>query len=211
MDNCNLCLELMGEARPEFGLEYSRLVRVGRNAILHSEYFILLPSFGPLNESHAMLVPRRHVNSFAQLADEELEEASLILKRLRRFTEGKAGKSLVFFESGAGALMSHSGGCITHAHIHVAFSCESFDSRLKHEVSLVPLFDKGYCNADTDLGYVWYEDASQGRYLCNNPMLPSQFLRYIYAESCGCDSAWNWRRDPNMQGVISVLEFYKGV
>jgi diadenosine tetraphosphate (Ap4A) HIT family hydrolase len=210
-ENCNICLEISGRGINEFTSSYCELIRTGKNIILESANFLVIPSFGPLNDSHVMLVPKRHTNSFAQLSDSELREGFDILSTLSAHIQKAKGTDLVFFESGAGNMTSHSGGCIVHAHIHCVTSSTRFEERLKSEISLEPIRAMDYSAACIDSGYVWYCDEKNNAYICNNPMLPSQFLRYIYAQSCGSNSAWNWRRDINIPGVMSVLETYAGL
>lgn len=184
IENCGICLEISGKGTNEFGDTYCELIKSGENVVSESASFLVIPSFGPLNHSHVMLVPKRHVNSFAQLTDLETNEAFKILNLLKSYMLKKTGETLVFFESGAGTTISHSGGCIVHAHIHCVVDSKIFDERLRSEIELEPVKKADYSRANINAGYVWYLDAQDNSYICNNPMLPSQFLRYIYAESC---------------------------
>lgn len=211
LENCGICLEISGKGNQEFGKIYCELINSGENVILESASFLVIPSFGPLNDSHVMLVPKRHVNSFAQLTDLEINEGFKVLGLLKSHISSKRGENLIFFESGAGISTSHSGGCIVHAHIHCVADSKVFDERLRSEIKLEPVKERDYSKACINTGYVWYRDAQENSYICNSPMLPSQFLRYIYAQSCGSSSAWNWRRDINTPGIISVLKTYKGI
>lgn len=211
VENCGICLEISGKGNNEFGDTYCELIKSGGNVVLESTSFLVIPSFGPLNYSHVMLVPKRHANSFAQLSDLEINEGFQILDLIKSHILKKTGEKLVFFESGAGTTTSHSGGCIVHAHIHCVVDSKIFDERLRSEIKLEPVKTGDYSRASIDAGYVWYLDAQDNSYICNNPMLPSQFLRYIYAESCGSSSTWNWRRDINISGVLTVLKTYKGI
>ena len=211
IENCGICLEISGKGNPEFGDIYCELIKSRGNIILESASFLVIPSFGPLNYSHVMLVPKRHVNSFAQLSDFEINEGFKVLGFLKNHILNTRGETLVFFESGAGTTISHSGGCIVHAHIHCVVDSKIFDERLRSEIKLEPVITGDYSGASIDAGYVWYRDAQYNSYICNSPMLPSQFLRYIYAQSCGSSSAWNWRRDINISGVLTVLKEYEGI
>lgn len=58
-------------------------------------------------------------------------------------------------------------------------------------------------------GYVWYSPDESSHFLCNKPLLPSQFLRYIYAETTSAPAQWNWRRHPNAKGVGRVIDNYR--
>lgn len=169
----------------------------------------MIPSIGPLHKSHAMIVPKLHYNSFGQLPLALNMEKRELIDRIYTYYSSRFDKKLIFFESGAGRLVNHSGGCIFHAHIHAVVENSTFHERLLREVKLVPIDSFTTSNIDIELGYIWYLDARKYEYLCNNPMLPSQFLRYTYAQSTEEQTFWNWRRHANINGVLKVLETYK--
>ncbi len=206
--DCNLCLEINGTSAPELMGDYGSLVSSGKNRILESENFVVIPSVGPLNSSHVMLVPKFHANNFAVMSTSEIREGMSLLDRLDEYARRHFGSPLVFFESGAGRLSSHAGGCIIHAHIHCLLESEEFQRRLMDEVvfSAIPAMD--YSCIDGDHGYLWFKDSSGMTRVCNRPMLPSQFMRYLYA-LCGKNSLmWNWRRHMNFGGIREVLNNY---
>lgn len=206
---CGLCAEVSGRASPEFGEGYGRLVRSRKNVLAETANLLLVPSVGPLNDSHVMIVPKQHVNSFACLDKGGVAESQQLIARLQDYALSRLGRRLIFFESGAGRLTDHSGGCVTHAHIHCVSESGSFHQRLFTEVRLVLATDSGYSEADKEHGYLWYEDADGQRYLCNRPLLPSQFLRYLYAQCEGNMGMWNWRRHANFDGILLVVENYR--
>jgi len=209
--NCNICKELAGTGADECGRDYQELICRGENIILSSSNFAIIPSIGPLSETHAMVVPFRHVNSFAELPPSALHETANLLGKMQEHIKKKLGKKLFFFESGAGQLTSHSGGCITHAHIHCITESLDFFDRLSVEVSLSPTKEMDFSGADTKHGYIWFRNSAGDSYICNKPLLPSQFLRYMYAQSTNSPSIWNWRRHANFTEVQEVLSAYKGI
>lgn len=208
-NNCNICREIEGKPSNIFGDEYNQIISHQANIIYQSEKFMLIPSIGPLNDSHVMLVPKKHVNNFALLDQLEMQEANKILNDLANYYSKTYQKDLVFFESGAGLNIDHSGGCITHAHIHCVEFSAQFHTKIFNEIELKNITNDCYINADTTYGYVWYRDINRTSYICNNPLLPSQFLRYIYAESTKSTLRWNWRKDLNINGVLAVICKYR--
>lgn len=209
--NCNLCQEVSGTCSPECGTEYRQLVSSQQNTIFASQNFVVIPSVGPLNNTHVMLVPKTHVNSFGELSKTDIAEGVEILQRLKTHIQEKFGQKLVFFESGAGNLTSHSGGCITHAHIHCVAESLEFERRLTSEVSLKPITPGDYSLTDIQHGYIWFQNGGGSTFICNRPMLPSQFLRYIYAQYGDTSNVWNWRKHINFPLIKDVLEAYRGV
>lgn len=208
MRNCNVCRELNRQPLEGCDPRYQLLISSGKNIIFASEDFVVIPSLGPLNDSHVMIVPKKHVNNFSVLSVAELKQVHEIMKNLISYASENFGKRLVFFESGAGVSTSHSGGCIVHAHIHCVYESEDFESRLFDEVAFQISSNGWYEKADAGKGYVWYMSSEGKSYLCNDPQLPSQFLRYIYSVGIGDVRFWNWRRHNNYEGVLKVLENY---
>lgn len=211
MIDCNICKELSGIGADECGRDYQELIRRGENIILSSSNFAIIPSVGPLSGAHAMLVPLNHINSFAELPPSALHEAAGLLDRMQEHISKKLGKKLFFFESGAGQLASHSGGCITHAHIHCITEAVGFLERLSAEVSLSPTKEMDFSGADLKHGYIWFRSSAGECYVCNRPLLPSQFLRYVYAQCTNSPNIWNWRRHTNFTEVQEVVSAYEGI
>lgn len=208
INNCNLCAEV--ERRPvlESGLAYAELVATGGNIILESENFLVVPSVGPLDDSHVMCVPKHHVNNFSEIDSSQVGEYQRLLDELSAFYADRYGETLIFFESGAGRISKYSGGCIVHAHIHCLMDSEDFHRRILDEIPM-NIVECVRSAADVERGYVWYRDGKGVNYLRNDPLLPSQFLRYIYAETTSKNSRWNWRRHINEEGIFRVIDRYR--
>lgn len=207
---CNICREVEQQDTHLKDERYRLLVKTRKNVVFEDADFVVVPSLGPLNESHVMIVPKQHVNSFALLTGTQRGSAMNIRTLLSEHMLNERGRQLIFFESGAGEVSSHSGGCILHAHIHCCYFSEEFERRLLDEVSFTRCIGDGYGSADISRGYVWYKGLAEGAYICNNPELPSQFLRYLYAQMAGDARYWNWRRHTNYEGVCEVIENYRG-
>lgn len=202
--SCGICDEINGISFIE---GYDKIVGDKKNIIAETNDFLVVPSVGPLNNSHVMLIPKHHVNSFASIDREIRHEAREILRRLNEFMVNQTGRPLIFFESGAGENIDHSGGCIFHAHIHCVYHTQEFESALNKEINFTKINNKEL-NFDTRNGYVWYMNNGYHEFICNNPLLPSQFLRYLYSSSNSIHGNWNWRRDNNINGVMKVIDNY---
>lgn len=208
---CGICEELKMAAFTAGDARYQALIQSRKNIICESEDFVVLPSLGPLNDSHVMIVPKQHVNSFSVISVPQLDQVKKIVRVLSSYIARKHSKRLVFFESGAGSLSSHSGGCIIHAHIHCVYESEEFQHRLFEEVDFTDGGDGWFEKSNSEQGYVWYMGGDEAAFICNDPQLPSQFLRYVYAIAAGDARFWNWRRHNNFEGVLQVIDNYSGV
>lgn len=206
VNDCNICRELSGSPIAEFGDDYAEIVLSRSNIIYESNNLVVIPSLGPLNYSHVMVVPKKHLNSFAEAGIGILDELNIVKEKIRVYGKEVLGCDYLFFESGAGALTNHTGGCIIHAHLHALSLCADFDQRLFEEIKLVPVDSSSfYDKADISLGYVLYINGEDDWFLCNEPLLPSQFLRYLYAQCNNLEAYWNWRRHINIEGVKEVV------
>lgn len=202
---CGICNEINGISLIK---GYDEIVADKKNIIAETNDFLVVPSVGPLNNSHVMLIPKHHINSFAALDPDIRKKGIEILQKLNEFTTRQSSNSLIFFESGAGENIDHSGGCIFHAHIHCVYYSPEFENALNKEIDFKKTKNTNL-TFDTKNGYVWYMNSDYDEFLCNKPLLPSQFLRYLYANANSIHGNWNWRRDNNIPGLLEVINNYK--
>jgi ATP adenylyltransferase len=206
--SCGICQEIQGRLPSEVCEGYFDLIRSNRNILFETRRLLVLPSVGPLNPSHVMVVPKKHVNSLAEAGSDYAQELSLAMEAIREHGAKRLQKRVVFFESGTGKLVSHSGGCIVHAHLHAVTESEGFQAETPMtRVGRGDFFGK----ADLDGGYVLYVSAQGEYFLSNAPKLPSQFLRYLYSQCENTERLWNWRRHHNIEGVRKVVATFEGL
>ncbi|HDZ7393716.1 TPA: HIT domain-containing protein, partial [Escherichia coli] len=129
---CGICDEINGISLIK---GYDEIVNDKKNIIAETNDFLIVPSIGPLNNSHVMLIPKRHINSFAALDRDTRSNGKEILRELNEFIIHQSGRSLIFFESGAGENIDRSGGCISHAHIHCVYYTQEFENALNKEIN----------------------------------------------------------------------------
>lgn len=203
---CNICNELASNLEAITDETYRTLVLNKQNILLETKNYCVIPSYGPLHSSHVMIVTKAHKNNFALVDLVENQELFTVISKLKNFYFEKFGKELIMFESGAGTHIDHSGGCIVHAHIHCVVNEPSFEPALANELKL----QKVSSNEDFDIknGYVWFLNGEGNAFYCNRPLLPSQFLRFLYLTSKNSKQRWNWRRDIDVQGINKVISTY---
>lgn len=203
---CNICIELDSNIEAITDQTYRSLVLNKQNILLETENYCVIPSYGPLHSSHVMIVTKAHKNNFASVDLFDNQELFTVIFKLKIFYFEKFGKELIMFESGAGSYIDHSGGCIVHAHIHCVVNEPSFETALSNELQL----QKVSSNTDFDItrGYVWFLNAEGCAFYCNRPLLPSQFLRFLYITSKNSKQRWNWRRDIDVEGIKKVISTY---
>ncbi|HFE3034531.1 TPA: HIT family protein, partial [Escherichia coli] len=92
---CGICDEINGISLIK---GYDEIVSDKKNIIAETNDFLIVPSIGPLNNSHVMLIPKRHINSFAALDRDTRSNGKEILRELNEFIIHQSGRSLIFFE-----------------------------------------------------------------------------------------------------------------
>lgn len=210
LNTCSICAELQGNSESFGWKAYASLVSSGKNRLATSGMFDLIPSIGALNASHVLLVPRFHVGSIACLSDPRFEELTDFAVQLENFSNQVHGKQLLFFEHGAGTDIDNSGGCVDHAHLHAVSKVPNFLTKLRKHCHLTPLpdFHAARQVADTARGYILVRDEAGVVWLSNNPGVPSQLLRKLYAQCQQWPDVWNWRIDPRMDEIRNVAKTY---
>ena len=86
-----------------------------------SENFFVIPGTGAFFDGYVMIIPKKHVMSFANLSNEELDEFFIIYDNISSILERIYGKKVFGFECGSGKT---GGGkhktSIVHCHFHLA-------------------------------------------------------------------------------------------
>ena len=81
------------------------------------ELFNIIRDLYPVTYLHSLVIPKRHVESYFDLYDEELEELSIVLKELKVDLE-KTDDKISGFNIGIN-IGKDAGQTIFHCHIHV--------------------------------------------------------------------------------------------
>lgn len=177
--------------------------------LYESRSFIVLPGTGAFFNGYLMIVPKRHIMSFAELNQEEFEEFIHVLNDMRFVLESIYKKKVFVFECGTG----HDGSgkhktSIVHAHIHLAPT----DMPVLNEVHKSGLYPAQIEPEDLirDYGkypYMLYIDQDDNWYITSDPetYFPRQHPRQILADYMGLEKgAYNWRINP-MRERLDVI------
>lgn len=190
---CEFCSELNGDSKSRF-CQYFRDVLDDR-IILAAAEFVAVPSMGQIVPNSIMLLPRLHVERFADLAPIQLRDAERIVRQL----VDVESCPIAVFEHGARS--STGGSCgIYHAHVHLVpmptgVSVEDLADGLNE--SSAP-FPELFANLSLSDEYLFLSDGLQRSWarriqLGEQKLFPSQHFRRrlsLQAESPN----WDWRR-----------------
>lgn len=205
---CTICSEIIGDCSGCFIKEYVDIIKKRKNIICSTEHFVILPSLGALNKSHILLVPKEHYLSFSRLPRDWDDEIYYLKQIINAYIFEKTGKKLLFFEHGVGTTCDTSGACIEHAHLHGIWYDEKFIVALFKEITFEKLkrFSDLHNKANNSTGYIFIEYLEH-YWLANNPMIPSQYFRFLYSKINNLD-CWDWRKFPNIENIKQVLNVY---
>jgi ATP adenylyltransferase len=198
---CCLCSQVAGE-------EFNDLIAVMlpgepyvRRVMLESGSFAAIPSLGPLTSGHALLCPKMHVRSFAQLEPSLHDEYQAVKKKLWRALSYRYDTAVHLFEHGMAATGDRIICTTDHAHMHfvpLPCTCEV------NGIQQLPWteFD-GSLRKLTELSqgreYILYEppDGVCRLLIAGERSFESQYMRKLLAQALGRGENWNWRDNPD--------------
>ena len=181
--------------------------------LYESDSFFVVPGLGAFFEGYVMIVPKRHVMSFAELNTDEYEEFLQVLNDIRFILESIYNKKIFVFECGSG---KNGGGknatSIVHAHIHLAPTdmpvLKNVQDSGIHPGLILPRQLSNYGTYP----YMLYIDQEDNWYIASDPnsYYPRQHPRQVLAHYMGLEKGkYNWRifRHEEKMDIIAE-EFY---
>lgn len=192
----------------EIGLD---MIPIYDTKICESESFLVVPVLGSIIEGYILIISKQHINSMAELKQQELRELNSLINLLGELAKKAYGVIPTLFEHGtppAEAKMA-SQSSIYHAHMHlIPYEFKSSNEII--EESGMQLF-----NGIEDLhrfiggGYVYYRKHWGQEYITVNEILPSQYMRRKLADEVGKFNEWNWRAYPFIENVEKTISTYQ--
>lgn len=206
MDECEFCEELNLGRHSRFHRVYKG--SASSRVVGATERFVAIPTVGQLFTGSLLVLPVRHAETSAQLAEDERDELTSFVKELAQRT--RVFGHPIWFEHGATA--PSGGGCgIHHAHVHIVPLPKPTDPH-----TLFPEHQE----ATETLGAAWtaLEDADHYLLIGNEKTtlrrrlapqdraFPSQFFRRRLAERFEIDRPWDWRTYKDVEpGVLATI------
>lgn len=181
--------------------------------LYESENYMVLPGLGAFFEGYVMIVPKKHVMSMAELAEESeelYEEFLRVLNDMRFILESIYHKKIFVFEcgSGKGGEGKHTTS-IVHAHVHMAPSdipvLKSVQKSGLYPGLIHPRSLKNYGKYP----YMLYIDQDDTWYIVSDPdtYFPRQHPRQILADYMELkEGEYNWRTHPHREEMDTIAE-----
>lgn len=168
--------------------------------LYESNNFFVVPGLGAFFDGYVMIVPKKHIMSFAELDEPEYEEFLQVLNDIKFILQQVYKKRIFVFECGSGR---NGGGkhatSIVHAHIHLAPTNMPVLKNI-HKSGLHPaiISSRDLCNYG-EHPYMLYVDQEDNWYISSDPdtYFPRQHPRQVLADYMGLKKGeYNWRTNP---------------
>lgn len=198
-DDCEICEEIESS-------ELSVVDGMPTRIIHHEHGFVIAPTVGCLVEGYVLVMPERHVISFASLSDIELRNAVELLVKVRNLLMPSYG-AMALFEHGMGP-QDNAGGCVSHAHWHVFPSDISLDSKIRLSLPFDgPLeTDELRCLAESPYLLFMPSDSNEFLFYKDPIGIKSQHVRRIIAAHSGIEESYDWAVAPFVDRMRQTFE-----
>ena len=180
--------------------------------VYQTENFYVVPGTGAFFEGYLMIVPQKHVMSFALLSKEEQNEFFGVLNDLRTIMEAIYGKKLFAFECGSGRTgAGKHETSIVHAHFHLAPTEMPVLKEVQKSGLHPALIQKEDLGDYGDDPYMLYVDQEDNWFIASDPhdYYPRQHPRQVLAEWMGCYEIYNWRKYPFRERMDVIAEEFR--
>lgn len=180
--------------------------------LFESDNFILKLGKGALLPGYTMLIPKREINSFAELNEQEIAEFQKILTHVSKIFHQNFGHVPMMWENGsayenAGGFFANS---IDHAHMHILplTPSDQLVKKINKDRNLEAVDILKNFEHYKDSYYLLLRDPQEKTTISRTKDPERQYMRKIIAHQIGTPRAWNWREfanDPNVQEGLKKL------
>lgn len=213
--SCSFCNELFGEPDNNFYEIYLReeFKKNGLTSriVAETKNFVILPMVGPLVPGYLLILPRRHVQSFSFLSEDELREAVNIKTTIKRIFEKEFGRSVVY-EHGALTNTLRGGCCSDHAHLHIVAVDVNVDDefqRFGFEVRKLNDFLNISRQVERNSPYLFYENQLGEQIIMDVDVIESQFIRKLIASKIDASDRALWNKNIQLDWMIQIIKQMK--
>ncbi|MCV6610355.1 MAG: hypothetical protein OIF55_06265 [Amphritea sp.] len=189
MTGCPFCLN------DDLNISFDDSFPVHERILREYKSFYVIPTLGALEEGHVLIVSKRHVSGLPDFYYEEKEELKIILSEWMRLLEFVYRRKVGFFQHGVSSCTGN--GCVDHFHLHVLPQKVDLYSLVKAKITVKDVNDLSDVIEPGDYICVGNNESCIGvAYL---DVVPSQFVRKLYALNVSDLSDWNWRAVKNQE------------
>ncbi|MBE0542400.1 MAG: HIT domain-containing protein [Verrucomicrobia bacterium] len=196
--NCCLCSQIAGQRDNDLISRMLGEPNYVRRVAMETDYFVAIPSLGPLVAGHTLLCPKVHIKNLACLAEDLRAEFEDFKKSLSNVLGSVFHAPIHYFEHGSPPESPRVLCTVDHAHLHLV-PAEVKVSELLLQGMNWERIDEGLANlqsAVTAEEYLYYESPSSEAFISRAGSCESQYMRRVFSQALGRIDEWNWRTNP---------------
>lgn len=209
-EQCAICREFF--AKEKEALDYSarslsEITGSGTRILYEDDYFIVIPSLGPVSHCHLLILPKKHVCSFALLEPEWIEMAEMLIGKIVHAAEKVFGKMIVFEHGVLSEEMEGSASC-THAHMHIVSCKYSILPFLKEDgLHLRNVARLAEIQEQRMRGkpYFYYCEEAGRAFIMDDIIRTSQYMRIKIADILGVPEKGNWKENAGIEDMADMF------
>lgn len=168
--------------------------------LYESDNFFVIPGLGAFFDGYVMIVPKRHIMSYAELTEQEFEEFLQVLSDMKMILKAIYQKDIFVFECGSGRNWTEKNATsIVHAHIHLAPTDMPVLQEVRKSGVSPALIDPRDLYKYGDYPYLLYVDQQNNWFIVSDPdtYLPRQHPRRVLANYMNLgEDEYDWHTNP---------------
>lgn len=182
--------------------------KIENTIIEETKYFYVLPGVGALVDGYLLIVSKRHVNSMADLEDNEKCEYKKIINKYRKKFNSIYNKYPIIFEHGTPKIHSkNKANSVFHAHTHIV------NHNFNDENKIISNLKFKIINSITEIknnkNYISYINASGVNMVSYDFPSESQLMRKYIACDLKNEDKYNWRDYSFIDNIKLTIDKFK--
>ena len=182
--------------------------KIENTIIEETNNFLILPSIGSLVDGYLLIVSKRHVNSMANLSENEKKEYEFLINKYRNLFKKIYNKSPIIFEHGSPILNSNmKASSVIHAHSHIVNHNFIDENSIIKKLKFKEMNNLKFLSKDKN--YIMYINSENKYYITNDFKPISQILRKIIAKDLGYENMFDWKEYKFLENIYSTIKKVK--
>lgn len=166
--------------------------------IYENDSFIVKSAKGMVVPGHLLIIPKLHINGFAELSKEDLKKIKEFYEQVSSEIKKYMKTDVILFEHGSLPQGRHPQS-IVHAHLHIipySLTQENRD-RIINECKLEKIEKYEDIKSVEHKDYSYFQDKDGNMYLSHSINIPRSIIFRVIAEQEGLEKDYEWREEKN--------------
>lgn len=180
--------------------------------IYDNDFLIVKAAKGMVVQGHLLIIPKKHINGFAELSIKELNETKVLVEKISANMKEYMNSNVILFEHGSLEKGRHPQS-IVHAHLHIIpynLTKKNYEKIIR-ECQLKKFEKYEEIKKVMHKDYCFFKDQYGKMYLSDSIDFPRSIIFKVIAEQEGIDNDYEWREEKNniKDKIIKTIEFGK--